>query len=241
MRTGLVLGLVAMSTAAAGETTRECDSTASRFVGGCHLSAWEEGFEGSFCREWTTGDDGQLASLKVTLDQAAGAFDVGVGRGVPSKRAGQMPIGHGLSYRAAVALVGDGYWWSGPKTILSTTPDYTGLDDQYECYIVEQASITPDELVAKIGATYRGEGTYDGAVYKHFTVRYREINQVWSIRQTYRTGGWCSVGYVQADWLKLSLVPDVFNLGWKANLETNGENRGEAVFGTLSLPGKEQL
>ena len=229
---------VLLPLALAADDTRDCDSATARYVGGCRLSAWQEGLEGTFCRDWTVGDDGGLKSLVVSLDQAAGAFDVGVGRAVPSRRASELPIARGLAYRAAVALAGDGYWWSGPKTVLSSTPEYTGLDDQYECYIVEQASVTPDELVAKIGATYRGAGTYDGSVYKHYTVRYREINQIWSVRQTYRTGGWFSVGYIQADWIKLGLVPDLYNLGWKANLETNGGNRGEAVFTELNLPGR---
>jgi hypothetical protein len=107
-------------------------------------------------------------------------------------------------------VTGSGYWWSGYKTIISSSEYYSGLDNQYECYIVETSSLGPSSLVTRLGyLTYRSEATYDGSVYKHYTgvIPGTKINQVWSIRQKYRDKGWCSVGYIQKHWRSNSYVP----------------------------------
>ena len=211
-------------------------STDLHLVGRDQISAWTEDFAGTFTRSWVPGPHG-VQSLTLTLDQTAGGLDAGVGRSVyPGRRVDGQSIETGVAYRANVDLTGEGYWWLGPKTVISSTPTYTTLDGEYECYIVDDAKLSPADLAARIGATERGSGIYSGSVYRHYTVRWREINQVWSIRQDYRREGFTSVGYIQADWRKLGLVPNDHNLGWKLNIETNGANRGSVTFDKLTLP-----
>ena len=87
------------------------------------------------------------------------------------------------------------------------------------------------------GPEYASEGTYSGAVYKHYERRLGNINQVFSTRQVYRTGGELPVNEVQRQWVEDDPVPgDRYNLGWKVNVETEGLIEGEIGFYDLDLP-----
>ena len=134
---------------------------------------------------------------------------------------------------------GSAYWWMGPKTIISEEPYYIGLDEQYECYVVDNCNLSPGDLADRLGLNYNSETEHDGAVYKHYTVRFGNINQVWSIRQSYRSGGWSATNWIQREWYLRGMVPWWYhNLGWKVNIETaGGFNAGSNCgFYDLSLP-----
>ena len=127
----------------------------------------------------------------------------------------------------------------GPKTIISEEPYYIGLDEQYECYVVDNCNLSPGDLADRLGLNYNSETEHDGAVYKHYTVRFGNINQVWSIRQSYRSGGWSATNWIQREWYLRGMVPWWYhNLGWKVNIETaGGFNAGSNCgFYDLSLP-----
>ena len=211
------------------------NNTKTYTAGGNRVTAWSEGFGGWQTRTW--GDDGSW--LWVNFDMTKGAYDAGIGRNLASgARVDGQAVGKGVKAKVSVSGVGgSGYYWLGPKTIISSTPSYSGLTGQYECYIVEKSNKSPAWLVDKVGLKLRGRGTYDGSVYKHYTKTYRGILQIWSIRQRYRNGGYTSVGYIQRDWRRLNLTKNWFNLGWKYNVEVNGQLKGEIGFSDLSLPG----
>ena len=236
---GLVLAAAAavvttaVATPAAAKQ-QDCSSTKQYYPNNHRISAWKLNFGGWACRTW----DNSASWLWVNLGQNKGGFDAGIGKNIASgKRVDNMALKKGVSAKVTIKNIkGSGHYWLGPKTIISSTKSYSGLKGQYECYIVEKAKKSPNDLVKWAKLKYRGQGTYDGSVYKHYTVTYEGILQIWSIRQKYRNGGWTSVGYIQRDWRRLGLTKNWFNLGWKYNVETNGKISGEIGFSNLNLP-----
>lgn len=241
------------------QTSRTNDTNGYVF-GNYFISAWETGWDyskGSFTRTWdgNTGND-ELWYLWMNLDHARTnnyvGFDAGVGRNIASgtqvsdlssyNDSYKSPkIGRGVYYRFTDNLspLGDAYWWMGPKTIISESPYYQGLDYQYECYVVDNANISPQQLVNRLGLQYVSEGNYNGSVYKHYRVNLGLIRQVWSIRQNYRSEGWSSANWIQRQWYLDGLVPwNYYNLGWKINVETAGAygQGSNCGFSYLSLP-----
>jgi hypothetical protein len=199
------------------------------------IFAWKsDNYSGSsFVRSW----DGDISYLWTDVKMSAGGVDSGVSKSnVSSKKVDSIAVSQAVEGTLEASVSGAGHWWAGPKTIITSTSTYTGLDGQYECYIIEKAEKTPSALVTYMGGTYKGEGTYNGSVYKHYTTKYGKINQIWSIRQTYRNGGYTSVGYIMKDWRKLGIVPNWYCLGWKYNVEFNGANDGYVGMSYLKLP-----
>ena len=234
--------------AAAGQ---DCSTYDAYVEGDYYISAWNQNFAGWQCRTWDVNDDGSLAylwiNLEQTTDSGSSGYDAGVGRNVgargPGVQLGSMQdesyLGLGVGYATDNGLVtrSGGGWYVGPKTIISSTEYYSGLDDQYECYIIDNASKDPDDFAEDFGLDYVSEGIYSGATYKHYERRLGNINQVFSIRQDYRTGGDLAVNEVQRQWVEDGLVPsDHYNLGWKVNVETEGLIEGEIGFYDLDLP-----
>jgi hypothetical protein len=229
--------LLGLSLAAAplAHALASCGNTNQIIVNNHRISAWKLNYSGTKdCRYY----DNTASWMEVDLAMTGGGYDAGIGKNIASgKKCDSMAIGIGVQATMVITTPsGGGHWWAGPKTIISSTASYSGLTGQYECYIIEKAEKTPSQLVSYMGGTYRGEGTFDGSVYKHYTVVYEGINQIWSIRQNYRNGGWTSVGYIQKQWRTLGLVPNWYNLGWKYNVEFNGANTGKIKFQSLSLP-----
>ncbi|MEM7624971.1 MAG: hypothetical protein AAF333_05030 [Planctomycetota bacterium] len=128
-------------------------------------------------------------------------------------------------------------WWIGPKTIIADTPSFTTLDGQYECYIVDAASIPATDFVQKFIVGQNGnDGRYRGTMrignekYNHYTNTFFAngdvINQVWTLRMgeyiTNANGtetfvpGWRSPGgqgastfvhQIQDEWYNRRIVP----------------------------------
>ena len=227
----LSLGLVA-APAPVASAAQDCSSTDQYYVNNHRISAWSERFNGWQCRTW----DNSASWLWINLGQNSGAYDAGIGKNTGGKRVDSQAVGIGTYVKMTVNVSGSGHYWAGPKTIISSTQNYSGLVGENECYIVDKAKWSPQDLANWANLTYRGQGTYDGSVYKHYTVNYQGINQIWSIRQNYRSEGWTSVGYILRDWRRLGLCANNYNLGWKMNVETNGQVNGEIGFSHLSLP-----
>jgi hypothetical protein len=219
--------------------SQDCSTTNNIVTGNHRISAWKWNFSsGYFCRSYS----GDCDYLRVDLDEPASAgSDGGVGKNVSSgKIVDTMAIGLGVDAAISYSVTGGGWWWAGPKTIISSSQYYSGLNGQYECYIIERASVNPSTVVSKLGLNYKGEATYDGSVYKHYTVLLTlgsdKINQIWSIRQNYRSSGWTSVGYIQQKWRALGIVPNWYNLGWKYNVEFSGAQKGYFQMDHFNLP-----
>ena len=201
-------------------------------LGAYRLSAWKsDKFDGSACRIY----DEPLSQFKVSVDVRKGGYDAGLGQ--PTKSVLLDEISPSLTltttFTQSVATVGNGRWWIGPKTIISKTAGWESLKGNYECYVIDKASEAPDKLLDKVGGTnktYRGQSVHNGSVYKHYSLDIDDFQQIWSIRQNYRDGGTTDVGAIQTQWRKLGLVPNVYSLGWKYNVEFAGQNKGEFTF-----------
>ncbi|MEM8865334.1 MAG: hypothetical protein AAGF31_07260 [Planctomycetota bacterium] len=258
---GIALAMPATSCA---QAKKLADDTSSQFVGEYFLPAWTRNWDfdkGSFVRTWDVETDPESGGEKPSylwinlhhepVEDYVG-FDAGVGWyvevGTPVEELSthndqtQSPrINEGVYYKFIGNLlpIADGYWWMGPKTCITKQKSWETLDDNYECYLVDNSNLKPEDLVKKLGLEYVSEGEYDGSTYKHYKVELGKIHQVWSIRQEYRNEGWSSVNWIQRQWMLDGLVPgDHYNLGWKANLETargfaEGSNCG---FTSLKLP-----
>ena len=256
-----VAALCTLAVPASAAKVQKTNDTRGYYLGNHHLTAWILNFDyskGSFTRTW----DGNASQNTIDylwinirhqhLNNTYVGFDAGVGRAIGTGtkvadlssyndqyKSPKINRGVNLKFTNNMQAIQDAYWYMGPKTIISSTSSYSGLDNQYECYIIENASISNSELIRRLGLKYRSEGTYDGSVYKHYTKKLGKIFQVWSLRQSRRNEGWTSVNWIQRQWYEGGLVPwNYYNLGWKANVETaggwkDGSNMG---FSNLNLP-----
>ncbi|MEL7088237.1 MAG: hypothetical protein AAGL98_07310, partial [Planctomycetota bacterium] len=233
-----------------GQGEQICNSTESRVYGDYFISAWTQNYNGWHCRTWDGNGRDQVYYFWINMQQntASGSsgYDAGIGKNeYGGTRLTRMDdndrINRGMYYKFDNGLRprSGGYWWMGPKTVISTTQYYSGLDGQYECYLVDNSNLAPDDIVSKLGLQYVSEGNYDGSLYKHYKVKLNQINQVWSIRQNYRNEGWSSVNWIQRQWVLSRLVPrNAYNLGWKINIETAGKmaSGSNCGFSYLNLP-----
>ncbi len=221
-------------------------------TGNYRSSAWKLNFTSSsyICRYYSGDLDYLYNDVKQTASNQGS--DAGAGKNVSEgKLVDSIAVTQycKATIGSSVNTSGGGYWWTGPKTIISSTKYYSGLDNNYECYIVEYSNLSPTDLANKVvywttTGKYRSEATFDGSVYKTYTNKLGKINQVWTIRQNYRsTGGWTSVGYIQKDWRTIksgqtqAVVPsNWYNLGWKYNVEFSGVLNGYVQFSYFDMP-----
>jgi len=161
------------------------------------------------------------------------------------------------------------YWWMGPKVIIysqqawdaKAVPDSDRLGGEYECYIVVDSNLTRDELRQRANLQYVGQGRFGtGAskdIYHHYVTSLpftgtdgqpNQVNQVWTIKDTYSQKVEVPVNRIQRDWMtkfrpntQTPLVPwNFYNLGWKVNLETSGLfSTGSAGWEGLRLPAND--
>ena len=258
----LTLGLVAATPVAAEAATQKTNDTNGYDAGRYFISAWVSGWDynrGSFTRTWQTSNNGNnLDYLWLNFNQNANpnyvGFDAGAGwntyGGTKVNRlidTNKNEVNQGVYYKFqhTISAQGSGFWIQGPKTIISSTQYYSGLDRQYECYIVDSANISSDEIVRRYGLNSQGESKHGGKVYKHYTRTLQAGNdtiyQVFSIRQGYRgnrSTGWTSTNWIMRQWQRRGMVPGhYYNLGWKVNLETDGNfNASNCGWSYLSLP-----
>ncbi len=199
---------------------------------------WTSGaFEGTFCRDIV--GDGE--SLTLTLDAKDGGFDTAiVSEYNPSRvddlRTTPLPV----SATVAPEFSGSGNWWIGPKFSVREEVGQ-GLEGNYENYIVENASRTPEEyherLTSEDGGTYLGETRQDGGVYRHYLVPhpYQPWEQFWAVRQVYRESGAVDLALILEKW-RANGLPDQLIPQWRVNVETSGEIAGTLVMKDISFP-----
>ena len=238
------LGLAAV---AAEEVTKENDTTGYS-DGRYFLPAWTANFDfdrGGFTRTWRISDDGEeIEYLRVELEQTKTqgfvGFDAGVGRGhaagsrVAEMAADEATLDKGVGYTFAAdmrPLADDDFWIQGPKTVISSTPDWVTLVGEHECYIVDTASHDMAWIVEEYDLEHVASDTYDvdgEPVTYHHHVRDLNspdgvIHQVFSFRDGWQSAGFAPTNRIMADWMKHEIVPgDSYNLGWKVNVETDG-------------------
>lgn len=253
--------LLSLGGTAEAQKVQKTNDTKGYTYGNYYLSAWRLNFnynKGSFTRTWDGNrNNNRLDYLWINIrhqhiNGTYVGFDAGAGRNAPTGvkvadlssynnqyKSPKINRGVGFKWTSRMQPIKDAYWYMGPKTIISSTKSYSGLDNQYECYIIENNSLGNANFVKELGLKYDSQGTYDGSVYKHYRKRLGKIYQVWSIRQKRRNQGWTSVNWIQRQWYLRGLVPwNYYNLGWKVNVETaggwkNGSNMG---FSNLNLP-----
>ena len=226
---GLLLGVGAVVQAAGSNS--DC-GTGKITVGAWTLPAWSNGLSGWACRSY----DNPFTWLVVETDMKSGGYDAGFGKSYTSTKLDN--ISSSITVKSDITKLvtptGAGHWWSGPKTIISTTPNYTSLDGNYECYIVETAEKSPENLIANVGGAStrvrKNDIVVGSGTYKTWTIQLGKIHQIWSIRSTYRNGGTTSVGAIQKAWRNQGLVDNYYSLGWKYNIEFTGENKGKIRF-----------
>ena len=244
----LLLAFMAPNAQAAKEQI--CNNTRGQSTGSFYVSAWTQQFSGWHCRTWDRSSWRQMDYFWVNVKQDntsnSSGYDAGVGRNQPTgKRVNDMlknsDLNKQMGYRVAITIDNidsNAYWWVGPKTIISSTSSYSGLDGEYECYIVDSSNLDRKTLARRLGGmTWRGSTGMNGSRYHHYTKKLGQINQVWSIRNAYRRSGPQSINKIQKAWKDFGLVPGQhYNLGWKINVETSGKIEGAFGFTYLSLP-----
>ena len=234
-----VLGsLLGYSATVQAYNTSDC-GTGKVTVGPWTLPTWRNNFVGSkSCRYF----DNPFTYLTVDMDMTSGGYDAGFGKSNTATKVDSLS--QNLTVKADITKIieptGTGHWWSGPKTIISTTPNYTSLDYNYECYIVELAELSPSELIKNVGGAEtrvrKNDIVVNGGTYQTWTIEFGKIHQIWSIRSSYRNGGTTAVGAIQKGWRNQGLVPNAYSLGWKYNIEFTGQNKGKIRFTNPNLP-----
>ena len=193
-------------------------------------------FEGTFCRDIV--GDGE--SLTLTLDAREDGFDTAIVSEynpvrVDDLRTTPLPV----SATVAPEFSGSGNWWIGPKFSVRESAGQ-GLEGNYENYIVENASRTPEEyherLTSEDGGTYLGETRQDGGVYRHYLVPhpYQPWEQFWAVRQVYRESGAVDLALILEKW-RANGLPNQLIPQWRVNVETSGEVRGTLVMEDISF------
>ena len=244
----LFAAAVGVAPDAAATQGQICNNTNSRVYAKHFISAWTQNFNGWHCRTWDGNDNNKVWYLWVNFEQKntskSSGYDAGIGRNVSagtkvSRLQKDDRINRGMYFKAQPKLTTNngGYWWMGPKTIISSTQYYSGLDGQYECYVVDNSNYSQADLVKELGLKWKSNGRYDGSNYNHYYKSLGKINQVWSIRDNYRNEGWSSCNWIQNQWQASGLVPGhYYNLGWKINFESAGKVKGEIGFTNLNMP-----
>ena len=204
-------------------------------VNNFRLSAWKSGnFSGSACRKY---NDSSGSWIWLTLKVNGGGYDAAIGRRGGSKRADS--ISQNKHIYASVRLnniASNENYWIGPKTSISKTSNYQGLQGNHECYIIDKANRGPAAFASWLKVTYKGQSTHNGSNYKHYTRNFNGINQVFSIRQNYRNGGWTQVGAILKKWRNLGIVPNNYVFQWKYNVETSGRVYGGIGLSNVQVP-----
>lgn len=242
------------------------DTTTEKKFKNYRTSAWVDDFMGRYLRVW----DDELAEnpwLFLQLDQSAGGWDATIARDdditVPIDK---TPVGRMVQYKYDFSnLKGEGAWWMGAKVVVYSSKVWdpeVGLDGNYECYIVVNSNLTPEQLKERFGLEPAGESWHRGRKYKHYTdllVLDREdlsgeikIMQVWSIlediprKPSSTDKEFIPVGQIKQEWINNNLIEKPssswYPLGWMAFIETQGGNygtlkdKGIGYFSELWLP-----
>ena len=146
----------------------------------------------------------------------------------------------------------DGFWYMGPKVIIDDESTYRGLEGyNFECYIIEKASYSPNQLMNRLNAggqlISRGSSQHwDGqnmVTYNHYDRDFAGFKQVFAIRESWKDPGQThtnvstQVNWIQYHWSINNIVPmGHWNHGWKANIEFEGKfGSGDCGFAELQF------
>lgn len=189
-------------------------------------------FEGSFCRRIM----GDVEKYQVELESIKGGFDTAIVKRNSAIRVDSLNKRTKVASTIDVELDGSGKWWVGPK--LGVRQDISqGLDGNYENYVIENASMTPEEYhedFTKRG-TYIGQSTHDGSVYKHYYKVHNTWKQFYAIRQNYRNSGTVSLNPILNMWRNNGL-PNEYIGPVRVNVETYGQVNGKIEMSELDFP-----
>ena len=201
---------------------------------------WESDvFQGRVCR--VAQQD--ASSLYAEVDHTDGGWDIALAYRYPGGegiRVDDIPADLVANGRIQVNLTttGNALWWAGPKVAVRKKGS-SGLDGNYENYVIENASISPDEMherrMRRDSARYLGTTTHDGAVYKHYYNPHRDWTQYWAVRQTYRTAGPVSLRPILQKW-RQDGMPNEMVRNTRFNIEASRNSQGSVVISDLSIP-----
>lgn len=199
-----------------------------------NLPVWtSDSFEGTFCRKII----GDVDYLEITINENAGGFDTAVTINNSPTLVDDIAPGLMVSATIKVELENSGNWWVGPK--FSVREDVSqGLEGNYENYVVENASRTPeeyDERLTRNDGIYLGETNQNGSIYKHYVKPHRTWDQYWAIRQDYRESGTVSLNPILEMWRNNNL-PNEYLRTIRVNIETSGPVNGIATMTSINIP-----
>ncbi|WP_299184340.1 glycoside hydrolase family 11 protein [uncultured Aquimarina sp.] len=210
------------------------DCTTKTLATGVHrLPVWtSDAFNGSFCRKY----QGDLDFLKITLNQTAGGFDAAVAITNPQTLVDNIKSNLTVSSTVNIHLEGEGNWWVGPKFSVKENISQ-GLEGNYENYVIENASRTPEEYHERFSSQgiYLGKTRQDGSTYRHYVTTHKTWEQYWAIRQNYRERGSVSINPILELWRNNGL-PNEYLRTIRVNVETSKEIKGTITMKTLTIP-----
>ena len=199
---------------------------------------WESNvFEGQVCR--VAAQDG--SSLYADVDHTYGGWDIALTYNYKNHiRVDDIPAGFTVNGRIETNLttVDNGLWWAGPKVDIRREGS-SGLEGNYENYIIENASISPDAMherrMGREGAVYLGSAVQDGATYKYYTNPHKEWQQYYAIRQQYRSGGSVSLQPILRVWRANGMRNDYIR-NMRMNIEASRNSQGSVAISDFATP-----
>ena len=201
-------------------------------IGSNHSSVWTtDSFDGNFHRQ-ITGDG---KHFKIDLEATAGGFDTAMIEVYRPILVDDIDSQATISSTIDVKLDGAGEWWVGPK--FSVKEDVSqGLHENYENYVVENASRSPESYHSRLSymGTYLGQTVHDGSTYKHYYNEHNTWGQFWAIRQDYRDTGSVSLKPILNMWRNNGLPNHYFNT-MRTNIETDGELSGTVEMSNIDI------
>lgn len=206
-----------------------------------HSTLWTTNqFDGNFCRQIT----GDAKHFEVNIEANSGGLATGVTRQNSIIRVDDMDSQARVSSTIDVALEDTRKWWVGPKMIIRNEYKYQGLDGNYENYVVENSSISPQqfhERLTKLNGqywettgTYLGQTIQDGSMYRHYYIKYATWSQFWAIRQDYRNTGSVSLKPILNLWRNNGL-PNAYIDDAKVIVEVSGEAHGNVEMSEIDI------
>jgi len=201
-------------------------------IGSNHSSVWTtDSFDGNFHRQIT--GDGE--HFKIDLEATTGGFDTAMIEVYRPTLVDDIDSQATISSTIDVKLDGSGEWWVGPKFSVKENVSQ-GLHENYENYVVENASRSPKSYHDRLSymGTYLGQTVHDGSTYKHYYNEHNTWGQFWAIRQDYRDTGSVSLKPILNMWRNNGLPNHYFN-NMRTNIETSGELSGTVEMSNIDI------
>lgn len=193
----------------------------------------DDRFSGNFCRKITA----DASHIKLDLEANSGGFDTAIVRTNPAIRVDKLDSNTKVFSAIDINLNGSGKWWIGPKFGVYEDTSNRKLDGNYENYVIENASRSPQEYherLTRLGE-YLGQTNHDGSIYKHYYKEHESWGQFWAIRQNYRETGSVSLKPILNIWRNNGL-PNEYIGPMRVNVETSGKISGTVEMFDLNIP-----